>query len=48
MAKEIIAIEWETLPVEERKRRVDVREATSLMMQGTITCEKYGVYANRN
>ena len=46
MEKEIIAIEWETLPIEERKRRIAVREATSLMMQGTITCEKYGVYAN--
>ena len=46
MTKEVITVEWEMLPIEERKRRVAVREATSLMMQGTITCEKYGVYAD--
>lgn len=45
MTKDII-ITWEKLPIEERKRRVAMREATSLMMQGSITCEKYGVYAN--
>lgn len=31
-----IPLEWESLPEEERKRRVQVREATSLMMQGSI------------
>ncbi len=45
MATEIVSLAWEELPVEERKRRVAIREATSKMMQGTITCEKYGVYA---
>lgn len=47
MAKEFITVSWENLPLEERKRRVAVREATSEMMQGSITCEKYGVYAGR-
>lgn len=47
MATEYIAISWENLPLEERKRRVAVREATSQMMQGSITCEKYGAYACR-
>ena len=47
MAADVITVTWEQLPVEERKRRVAVREATSLMMQGSITCEKYGVYASR-
>ena len=47
MAKDVITVTWEKLPIEERKRRVAVREATSLMMQGSITCEKYGVYASR-
>ena len=48
METKIITVTWEKLPLEERKRRVAIREATSLMMQGTITCEKYGVYANRS
>ena len=47
MAADVITVTWEQLPVEERKRRVAVREATSLMMQGSITCEKYGVDESR-
>ncbi len=47
MAKELITVSWEMLPLEERKKRVEIREATSMKMQGTITCEKYGVYASR-
>jgi hypothetical protein len=47
MATEFITVSWENLPVEERKRRVAVREATSKMMQGSITCEKYNAYAGR-
>lgn len=45
METKVITLTWEKLPVEERKKRIAIREATSLMMQGTITCEKYGVYA---
>ena len=29
-------ISWESLPIEERKRRIEIREATSQMMQGSI------------
>ena len=47
MATEFITVSWENLPLEERKRRVAVREATSQMMQGSITCEKYDAYAGR-
>ena len=43
----IVEMEWSELPLEERKRRVAIREATSKMMQGSITCEKYGVYATK-
>ena len=42
-----VEMKWSDLPLEERKRRVAIRKATSDMMQGTITCEKYGVYATK-
>jgi hypothetical protein len=47
MATEFVTVSWENLSLEERKRRVAVREATSQMMQGSIICEKYGAYAGR-
>ena len=35
---------WESLPVEVRKYLVQKRIEASDRSQGTITCEKYGVY----
>lgn len=35
---------WENLPVEVRKYLVQKRMEASDRSQGTITCEKYGVY----
>ena len=35
---------WESLPVEVRKYLVQKRMEASEKMQGSITCEKYGVY----
>ncbi len=35
---------WESLPVEVRKYLVQKRIEASERTQGTITCEKYGVY----
>ena len=35
---------WESLPVEVRKYLVQKRIEASDRMQGSITCEKYGVY----
>lgn len=35
---------WESLPVEVRKYLVQKRIEASQRMQGSITCEKYGVY----
>lgn len=35
---------WESLPVEVRKYLVQKRMEASDRMQGSITCEKYGVY----
>lgn len=35
---------WESLPVEVRKYLVQKRIEASNRMQGSITCEKYGVY----
>ena len=35
---------WESLPVEVRKYLVQKRIEASKRMQGSITCEKYGVY----
>lgn len=35
---------WEKLPVEVRKFLVQKRMEASDRMQGSITCEKYGVY----
>ena len=38
------ATTWESLPVEVRKYLVQKRMEASDRTQGTITCEKYGVY----
>ena len=35
---------WESLPIEVRKYLVQKRMEASDRMQGSITCEKYGVY----
>ena len=35
---------WDTLPVEVKKALVQKRIEASERMQGSITCEKYGVY----
>jgi len=35
---------WEQLPVEVRKYLVQKRMEASDRTQGTMTCEKYGVY----
>jgi hypothetical protein len=35
---------WMSLPVEVRKTLVEKRIEASERMQGSITCEKYGVY----
>ena len=35
---------WERLPVEVRKYLVQKRIEASDRTQGTVTCEKYGVY----
>lgn len=35
---------WMALPVEVRKAMVKKRMETAEKMQGSITCEKYGVY----
>ena len=35
---------WMSLPVEVRKALVEKRKQASNRMQGSITCEKYGVY----
>lgn len=35
---------WESLPVEVRKYLVQKRKEASDKSQGSITCEKYGVY----
>lgn len=35
---------WMTLPIEVRKALVQKRMEASKRMQGTIMCEKYGVY----
>ena len=35
---------WMKLPVEVRKALVEKRKEASERMQGSITCEKYGVY----
>ena len=40
----MIAKVWESLPVEVRKCLVQKRMETSTRMQGSITCEKYGVF----
>lgn len=37
---------WESLPVEVRKYLVQKRMEASDRMQGSITCEKYGVFMN--
>ena len=38
------ATKWESLPIEVRKNLVRKRMEASDRTQGTITCEKYGVY----
>jgi len=35
---------WESLPADVRKVLVQKRIEASLRSQGTVTCEKYGVY----
>ena len=35
---------WMALPIEARKAMVKKRMETAKKMQGSITCEKYGVY----
>lgn len=40
MPKEV----WESLPLEVRKYLVQKREEASMKYQGSMTCEKYGVY----
>ena len=38
------AATWESLPIEVRKYLVQKRMEASDRTQGTVTCEKYGVY----
>lgn len=42
--KNMTAIAWESLPVEVRKYLVQKRMEASDKYQGSMTCEKYGVY----
>ena len=42
--KDMTAKVWESLPVEVRKFLIQKRMEASEKYQGSMTCEKYGVY----